>query len=705
MSVIQKIRDKYAGIVIAFIALSLIAFILMDAFSGRGGGSLFGNSSTIGRVNGTKIEKREFDRQIELFKVNYNMGNAHHDQLVNRVWDVSVDNIIMQDEYEKLGLAFSGKELNSVLFGENPPYWLRQNFTDPNTGVYDAARAAEYFRQIKADKNNPKLAEFYEVYIKQQTIDQSLRQKYFSLIGNSAYVPKWLAEKQLADNNAISSISYVYVPYASLPDSSFKATDEEIKAYVKKHESEFQVEEETRTVSYVSFDVKPSAQDSQAVVNQVMQYRDELAATPDSAQGAFLSRVGSEMPYANSYFGASRIQHAYKDSIAAAGVGNVYGPYLDGNMYVLAKLLGVKTWPDSAKVRHILIKTADPRSGQVFRDDSSAKKKIDSIEFAIQRGASFDSLVVKLSEDEGSNTPDKKGVYDYFPQGEMVEAFNNFAFDKKVGDKGVIKTPFGYHYVEVLGQKNFQPAYKVAYLAKSILPGQETVDVAMAEAQRFAAASRNQKQYNESVAKFNKQSLQSLDIKSNDGTVSGLGENRSFVRWVYENELGDVSEPFDMRDKFVVAMISNVQEKGLMNAVKARPMAEPFVVNEKKAEKIIADKFKGNSLESYSQSAGAAITRADSLNFVSSFVPGVGMESKVIGTAFNRSLLNKVSSPIAGMSGVFGVRVEMIGARPSGGSAEDIRKTLEGQLKNSGFGAMNALKKTAKIKDYRFDFF
>lgn len=36
--VIQRIRDKYAAVVIAVIALSLIGFILMDAFVGRGSG-------------------------------------------------------------------------------------------------------------------------------------------------------------------------------------------------------------------------------------------------------------------------------------------------------------------------------------------------------------------------------------------------------------------------------------------------------------------------------------------------------------------------------------------------------------------------------------------------------------------------------------------------------------------------------------------
>jgi peptidyl-prolyl cis-trans isomerase D len=705
MSVIQKIRDKYAGFVIAFIALSLIAFILMDAFSGRNrGGGWFGNRSTVGRVNGTKIDKRDFDKQVEVFKKAYGQDNAPFEQVVNQVWNVSVDNIIMQDEYEKTGIAFSNKELNSVLTSPtNPPQWLKQNFSDPATGQYNYQQAMDYLKQIKQMKNDPRASEFYEIYIQQQTIEQTLRVKYMSLLSNSVFIPKWLAQKQITDNNAISSISYVYVPYSSIPDSSIKVSDDEVKAYVRKHEKQYTVEEETRTVSYVTFDANPSTQDTQATIGQVLQYRNEFATTKD--EKALLERVGSDMPFYNSYLGASRIQHSYKDSIIKAGIGNVYGPYIDGKEVVLAKLIGTKNWPDSAKVRHILIKTQDPRSGQVLRSDSAAKRLADSIQLAISKGANFDSLVLKFSEDEGSNTKEKMGVYDYFTQGQMVEAFNDFSFDKPVGSKAVVKTEFGYHYMEVLGQKNFQPAYKIAYLAKAIVSSPETIDAAMGEAQRFAAESRNEKSFNENLSKFKKSAFTTTDITSHDASIGGLGENRSFVRWIFENDKGDVSDPIDFKDKFVVAYINNIQEKGVMNVAKARPLIESLIRNEKKAKKIIADKFKGNTLESYAQSAGAPITRADSLFFASSMIPNVGMEPKVIGVAFNRAQVNKVTEPIAGSSGVFGVRVELISAKPSGLSAEDLQKNMEGQQKNAGYGAMNGLRKAAKIKDNRFDFY
>ena len=59
MSVIQKIRDKYARWAVVAIALSLLGFIMMDAFASRT--SLFGgNSTTLGRINKEKIKVQDF---------------------------------------------------------------------------------------------------------------------------------------------------------------------------------------------------------------------------------------------------------------------------------------------------------------------------------------------------------------------------------------------------------------------------------------------------------------------------------------------------------------------------------------------------------------------------------------------------------------------------------------------------------------------
>ncbi|HQS25241.1 MAG TPA: peptidylprolyl isomerase [Sediminibacterium sp.] len=696
MSVIQTIRDRGTWIIFVIIAVALIAFILQDG-AGRGG-SAFSNSSVIAKVNGTSIERGAFEERLKSQEAMYAGQGATRDQLIGTVYNMEVDNIVLNQEFEKLGLTVSAKELNDILFGENSP--LRQEFTDPKTGEFKVDDAKRAFAQIKKSKNAEQIKMINSGYI-EPTIQNSLRNKYQNLLIQSVYIPKWMVEKQQADNNAVASASYVYYPYVAIADSSVKVTEADINNYVKKHSNEFKKEEETRSIAYVTFSAAPTSADSAATLAQINDLKAEFAATPDAA--AFLGKVGTELAYYNSYFGGSRIQVTNKDSITRLPVGGLFGPYVDGNNYVLAKMVGIKQWPDSVTVRHILIGTNDPQSGQQVRDDSTGKKLVDSIQTAIKNGADFNTLVAKYSDDGGSK--EKGGVYDYFPQGQMVIPFNDFAFDNPVGAKGVVKTDFGYHYIEVLGQKNRAPAYKIAYLAKPIISSNETMNEANTAAASFASGAKGTKEFNDNASKLAKPILSATEIKQNDFTVGTMANTRSLVRWIYENKEGAVSDPTEVGDQIIVAMITNINKAGLMGANEARPLVEGLIRNDKKAKIIIDTKMKGSSLEEIAKSSGTSVLRADSLSFGSGFINGVGNEPKIVGAVFNKAIQGKSSDLIAGNSGVFAVKGETIAAKPADALPETVKQALIQNRKMATYRSVEALRKAATVKDYRFSFY
>ncbi|MFY7901087.1 MAG: peptidylprolyl isomerase [Chitinophagaceae bacterium] len=693
MSVIQSIRDKGAWIITSIIALALLAFILQDSSFSRGGS--FSATTTVGKVNGVTISRADFESKLDFIQKMYGPQAGNREQLIAGVWQQEVDQIIMTQEYEKLGLKVTAKELSDVLFDpQNSP--LKREFTDQQSGQFKVDEAKSAFAQIKKSKNAEQIKMIEEAYIN-PTIQQTLRTKYNNLLQQAAYIPKWLVEKTEADNNAIASISFVAVPYSTIADSLVKVTDDEIIEYAKKHHKEYDKDEETRVINYVSFDATASAADSANTLNNINALKADFIATADAK--AYLGKVGSELQFYDSYFSKTKIQQANKDSITKLSVGQTFGPYLDGNNYVIAKMVGIKQWPDSVKVRHILVSTNDPRSGQVLKEDSVGKKQIDSIQAAIAGGGNFDSLCLKYSDDPGSKN--KGGVYDYFPQGQMVASFNDFAFDKPVGSKGVVKTDYGYHYIEVLGQKNVQPAYKVAYLAKPIIASTETVSAASTAAAQFAATSKNKKSFDENALKLNIPIIPSGELKANDNSVTGLGESRALVRWVYEKEEGDVSEQTEIGDKYVVAIITTISKPGLPSVAVLRPQVENIVRNLKKAKQIIDTKFKGTTLEAIAASATTTVQRADSLVFTNAFIPGAGMETKVVGAAFNKDLKGKVSTPIAGASGVYAIKVDNIGAKIGTTNVEATKQSLLQNIKMAMYRGNDALKKAATIKDNR----
>src|ERR1700678_2611107 len=99
MSILQTIRDRAAWLVFGLIALSLIGFLLMDAFVGRS--RLFGNRSTVvGVVNGQSIEYSDFERivsaQEDQYKQRgYPMNEAMQQNVRDGVWRQVVEDALL----------------------------------------------------------------------------------------------------------------------------------------------------------------------------------------------------------------------------------------------------------------------------------------------------------------------------------------------------------------------------------------------------------------------------------------------------------------------------------------------------------------------------------------------------------------------------------------------------------------------------------
>ena len=688
MSIIQNIRDKGAWIIFTIIVIALVAFVLQDGIGKQGNTTV----TDLGTVNGVSINKINFEEKLEIQVQNYASQGVKREQLIGYLWNQEIDRILYIKEEEALGITVGNKEITDVLFGTESPF--KQEFTDPNTGEFKVNDAKQAIAQVKKSKNQEQINQIEKLYI-EPSIENRLRNKYQALIVKGLQVPSWMVQKQYNELNTIANIEIVGIPYASVSDSTIKVSDDEVANYIKENAASFQVEEASKSINFVGFSAAPTSVDSASVLNTITALKADFQAAPDAA--VFLNKAGSDLPFYDSYISGKSLQVPNKEAIIAAGVGNTYGPYVDGKNYTIAKMIGVKQWPDSASVRHILIATAG-QNGQLVRDDSTAKKLIDSIKSAIAGGVSFDEMVLKYSDDAGSK--EKGGKYEMFPQAQMVGPFNNFSFDNTVGSKGVVKTDFGYHYIEVLKQTPRSPAYKIAYLSKAILPSSETIGVASAAAAAFASASKDVKSFNQEAVKLNKQTFPATGIKSMDYEIPGIGESRTLVRWVYENDMNDVSEPTEVGDSYYVAIITGEEKVGLASVASAKPQVEGVLRDQKKAIQI-KQNFKGNTIEAIAASANTAVQTADSINFNYSMIPGIGNEPKLVGAAFNKAFLNKPSAPIAGNAGVFVISVKSQGAKAGTQDLASFESDLLNRTRSVIYRTNIGLKKVAKIKDNR----
>lgn len=711
MSIIQDIREKYAKLTVVVIAVALIGFILTDYFSGRGqsGGRVV---NSIGSVNGKKIDANDFARKVTMAENNMKAqgypAEMASSSAQSQAWEQEIMTLLVQGETDKLGIAVGRKELGDMLYSPTSAVAtdLRQQLTD-ESGNYDPIRALQTINARLKDPQTPQdWKDNFNSYVDQLKKGR-LAEKYSSLLVNSVNYPRWFLEKQNADNSQIGNISVVRESYASIPDSAVKIEDKEIANYISKHKDDFK-QAESRSISFVRFSAAPTSADSAAIREQLLQLKPEMDSTIDIA--AFLARNSAN--YSDLYLTGNQLG-AMKDTVKKMAKNQVIGPYVEGNSYTLLKLIDTKVLPDSVNARHILIATTQrDQSGATtqVRDTTTAYNLADSIRKAIASGSNFDTLAKKLSEDPGSK--DSGGVYRNIYYGQMVPTFNDFIFMNPVGSKGIVKTDFGYHYIEILSQKGSSAAYKVAQLPIDIIPSDETVERAMEEATQFAADSRDAKGFDEQFEKEQKakgrQKSVAVNIGPNDAQINGLGFSRGMVRSIYKAKLGEVLRPEQVNDDFVVAAVTSILSEGTKSPATVRAEGGQLMahlINKKKA--VILKQKVGNvtTLEAAAAALGGKpIEPIDSVRMNS--VPKLGNEPKVSGATFNPANKGKVvPEVIAGKYGVYVVRVENVSATPvTTGDINQQRKDLYQQTKGA-LNPVSVLRKAANIKDKRSEIY
>ncbi len=114
-----------------------------------------------------------------------------------------------------------------------------------------------------------------------------------------------------------------------------------------------------------------------------------------------------------------------------------------------AAILARAQQAEAAKVKHILLGWSELNAGD-DRGKARTRKELEALVKAtvakLKRGEVIEPIMAELSEDPGSAAT---GVaYDATPDSPLVPAFKRLALRLKVGEVGVVRTPFGIHVVQ-----------------------------------------------------------------------------------------------------------------------------------------------------------------------------------------------------------------------------------------------------------------
>jgi peptidyl-prolyl cis-trans isomerase D len=379
---------------------------------------------------------------------------------------------------------------------------------------------------------------------------------------------------------------------------------------------------------------------------------------------------------------------------------DIIGPYEEAGSYKIARLVGAKMVADSVKARHILIKLQN-------NDTTAAMNKADSLKNLIKKGQKFDDLAKKFSEDPGSAV--KGGDLGWFPPGKMVGPFNDACFDGKKGDMPIVQSQFGVHLVEITDKGAASTQVQIAIVARKVEPSQKTYDSLYNKAQNFAATYTNGKAFDSAIVSKGLNKRVADNLREADKTVPGLEQPRELVRWAYKANKDEISKVFTFGDKYVVAHLVDIKEKGTLPLEEVERQVTIGAKKDKKAE-MLMEKFKTKSagattIDAIAQTLGVNLVSAENVNFAGSYIQGIGNEPRLLGLMFTMKQ-GQVTPPVKGMNGVFVASVEKINepAEPKDLSAS--QKQLGDQRKQrSEYEVFNALKEKAKVEDYRGKFY
>ncbi|HCY83286.1 MAG TPA: peptidylprolyl isomerase [Xanthomarina gelatinilytica] len=703
MAVLNKIRQRGLFLIIV-IALALFSFVIGDLF--RNTDALVGKSQNIvATINGKDISREDFMQKVEVAQ--RQLGpNGTNTQAMNRVWEQEVRQAVLETQFEELGMTVEKDQMRDLLrtnLANSPEF---QN----EAGLFDENKLNEYIANLKETS-----AVAYAQWVDYENSIgvNALQQDYFNMV--KAGMTGTLAEGKLEHmlESETIDIKYVQIPYTSIPDSTVSVSKSEISSYINKHKKQYEVEA-TRDIRYVEFKEAATVEDEnnikqdlanllkdQVVYNEVTKNNDTIKGFATVTNHKVFVNSNSDIKFDDRFKFKSDLPASVADTIFNMNVGDVYGPYKDGNYFKLTKVIAAIQMPDSVKARHILIPYVGAASAQpdVTQSKEQAKKTADSLLSVLKKDNSkFGEFVSTYSSDQGSVA--NGGSYDYFTYNTMVPEFRDYVFQNNVGDMDVVETVYGYHIIEVEGQKNKQRAIKVATVAMEIEPSETTINQVFRDASNFEIAI--EKGDFEAVAKEKDLAVRPVNgIKVLDENIPGLGNQRAMVRWAFEEgtEVGDYKR-FNLNGGYAIVQVTATNAAGLMNTEQASVTALPAIRKEKKAA-LIKDRISATTVEDVAAAENQTVKTALAINMKNPTISGAGKEGLVVGTAFGIKE-GETSKLIEGEKGVYMLQVTKKTPAPELDNYQGFANQVgTSKMNNVNTKLYNALKEASDIEDNR----
>ena len=640
MPIMTKMRDNMPVILMGLVVVFLFSIMFDWGMDYLGYSNT--NRDVVGVVEGKKLTYQEFSNFVQQQAENQKKQSGTEPdentikQIREQIWNSFVVETLLEKEAEKLGVKVTDQEIVDWVRGPNPPQFLVQQFQDSlgrfNRSAYEGAL------------NEPKNKEIW-IEVEKQLRKQRLFEKIQSVVLATVRVTPGEILQKFNDQNILMNIEYAFFdPNKFVNDKDVKVEEEDLKKYFYDNQSDFKIRA-NRKIKYVLFNTNPSSDDSMQV------FRDLEAVKKQVESG--LDFIELQKSYMMNPTGVQTVKHgemmAEKENVLfSAKVGSVVGPVKDFDGFHLIKIIAQTTSKNIfVKASHIL-----------FSDNADGEKKAKEILAKAKSGGNFSELAKTNSIEPGANA--SGGSLGWFGNGRMVKPFEDAAFKANVGEIiGPIKTQFGYHIIKIEGRDNRE--LKIASITMPIKISSQSLDQNFQKANDFSFLAKKGS-FEDEAKSLGLEVVESGNFEEK-GFIPGLGMNEAINRFAFKNDLGDVSDVYNLQNGMIVFKVSEIINDGVKTFESIKNEITPKVLNSLKLKKTgeiangIASKLNKDTSISKILNFDNRITIQTTGNFNSSgSIPNLGQEPIVSKTS--RSIeLGKVSNVVNGNRGSYIVKV------------------------------------------------
>ena len=712
MATLQKIRSKGPLLVIV-IGLALFAFIAGDAWKVL---QPHQGKQDVGEVNGEVLSAQDYQKMVdelsEVIKLTNGLNSLTEDQLNNvkdQVWQSYVNNKLIAEQAEKLGLKVTDAEIQSIIDQGTHPLLMQTPFRNQQTGMFDKDMLKKFlvdYANLNASQMPAQYVEYYQKmgafwqFVEKTLTQSTLAEKYQNLVAKSLISNPVAAEDAFNSRTEQSDLLLAGVPYSSINDSTIQVSDSEIKDRYNEKKEQFKQLVETRDIRYIDVKVVPSDADRKAVEKEVTEYSNQLASTTADF-GTFVRSTGSSVNYSDVPVSKSVFPADVASRLDSTNVNEVYGPYYNqtDDSFNAFKLLAKVSSPDSIQFRQI----------QVYADTEEKTKTLaDSIYNALKGGADF-AAVAKIYGQTGEATWVNAQIWEGSELDADNSKFINTLLNQPVNELANLNMGQANLILQVMNKKSMQTKYKVAVVKREVEFSKETYNAAYNKFSQFVAQNTTIDSMVKNAEESGYTLMPRTDLSSAEHYVGGVRSTREALKWIFAAKPGEVSPLYECgeNDHLMVVALDKIHEAGYRDINSVAEMLRAEIRRDKKAEKIMEEMKKYNSI---AQVKGMKDAVSDSVKHVTFSAPAyisvTRSSEPVIGAVAAKTAANKVSAPIKGNGGVYMIQVY---AKEKGSEKFDAKQE-EATLTNmavriAGNQLINDLYQKAKVVDQRYLFF